>query len=171
MKTSKINLLIIMIAMLFNNRVNAQDKALSVSVNIMINNYLALKNALITGDGASGELKAKTLLASIADISKTGLTANEADLIPKLEFDSRHISEVNNISHQREHFASLSNNLYNLLKALKVNNTVLYRQYCTMNKRYFLSETEKSKDPYMGMANCSKVTETLPAATGRKQNN
>jgi hypothetical protein len=85
-------------------------------------------------------------------------------LLPKLEFDSRHISEVNKIDHQREHFASLSNNLYTLVKKLKVNSTVLYRQYCTMTKRYFLSESDKGKDPYMGMANCSKVTETLPVA-------
>ncbi|WPU91751.1 DUF3347 domain-containing protein [Mucilaginibacter sabulilitoris] len=138
--------------------------ALSKPVNAVITNYLALKDALVSGDGAAAETKARTLLTGIDDIPKAGLSADEAALLPKSEFDSRHISEVNKIAHQREHFASLSNNLYALVKKLKLNNTILYRQYCTMTKAYYLSETDKGKDPYMGMANCSKVTETLPPA-------
>lgn len=164
MKNLKTLALSILTALLFTTNVDAQDKALSGPVNTVIINYLALKDALVTGDGTVAEAKAKTLLASIGNIPKTGLTAEESALIPKLEFDSRHISEVAKVEHQREHFASLSNNLYTLIKDLKVNSTVLYRQYCTMTKRYFLSESNKGKDPYMGMPNCSKVTETLPAA-------
>jgi hypothetical protein len=132
-------------------------------VNTVIANYLALKDALITGDGALASAKAKTLLTSIDEVPKNGLNASDAALLPKLAFDSRHISEVNKIAHQREHFTSLSNNLYTLLKKLKVNNKVLYRQYCTITKAYFLSDTEKGKDPYMGMANCSKMTDVLAA--------
>ncbi len=143
---------------------NAQDKALSVPVNTVIDNYLSLKNTLITGDGTAAEARAKTLLAAIGQVPKTKLSTEELALLPKLEYDSRHISEVNKIAHQREHFASLSNNLYILLKKLKVNTAVLYLQYCTMTKANFLSESEKGKDPYMGMAGCSKVKATLPAA-------
>ena len=164
MKTLKITILSALAALFFTMNGNAQDKALSGPVNTVITNYLALKNTLITGDGNAAEPKAKALLTSLGEISKAGLSTDQTALITKLEFDRRHISEVNKIAHQREHFASLSNNLYTLVKKLKVNNTVLYRQYCTMTKAYYLSETDKGKDPYMGMANCSKVTETLPAA-------
>lgn len=83
---------------------------------------------------------------------------------PKLEFDSRHISEVSLVPHQREHFASLSNNLYNVLKEFKLNKTVLYRQYCVMDKQYYLSDAATGKDPYMAMEHCSRVAETLPAS-------
>lgn len=72
------------------------------------------------------------------------------------------MSEVPHVGHQREHFASLSNNLYAFIKKLKLNQTILYRQYCSMDKQYYLSETDKGKDPYMDMTNCSKVIETLP---------
>lgn len=164
MKTLKITAFAILASVLLIVNAKAQDKALSAPVNTVITNYMALKDALVTGDGAVSKAKAKTLLTSIGNVPKTGLTDDEAALLPKLEYDSRHISEVNNIPHQREHFASLSNNLYILVKKLKVNNTVLYRQFCTMTKRYFLSESNKGKDPYMDMANCSKVIETLPAA-------
>jgi hypothetical protein len=67
------------------------------------------------------------------------------------------------VPHQREHFAGLSNNLYSILKEFKLNKTILYRQYCLMGKQYYLSEYDKGKDPYMGMNNCSRVAETLPA--------
>ncbi|EHQ27419.1 uncharacterized protein DUF3347 [Mucilaginibacter gracilis] len=163
MKTLKTTALFLAMAVLSILTVKAQN-AQTKPINTVITNYLSLKDALVSGDGTVAEAKAKTLLASIGEVPKTGLSADEAALLPKLEFDSRHISEVNKIDHQREHFASLSNNLYTLVKKLKVNNSVLYRQYCTMTKRYFLSDSDKGKDPYMGMANCSKVTETLPAA-------
>ncbi|RKR80578.1 uncharacterized protein DUF3347 [Mucilaginibacter gracilis] len=163
MKTLKITALFLAMTVTSILTVKARSPQ-AKSLNTVITNYMALKDALVGGDGTVAEAKAKTLLASIGELPKAGLSTDEAALLPKLEFDSRHISEVNKIAHQREHFASLSNNLYNLVKRLKVNNTVLYRQYCTMTKAYYLSETDKGKDPYMGMSNCSKVTETLPAA-------
>lgn len=145
----------------------AQSKEASASVNKIINNYLALKNALAAADGNLAEARAKELLSSVKEVPTAGLTDAQRNVYskyaPKLEFDSRHISEVNRIPHQREHFASLSANLYAVLKELKINENVLYVQYCTMNKQTFLSETEKGKDPYMGMDNCSKVTATLAA--------
>jgi hypothetical protein len=169
MKNSRTTAIIFAIISLLAITVNAQSPQ-AKTVNAVITNYLALKDALASGDGTVAETKAKALLAAIGEVPQTGLTADEAALLPKLEFDSRHISEVNKLDHQREHFASLSNNLYTLVKKLKINSTTLYRQYCTMTKRYYLSETDKGKDPYMGMANCSKVTETLPIAKKMKKN-
>jgi len=151
-------------ALFFIVPASAQNSALTKSVNIVIDNYLAVKNALTTGDGTLAAAKSKLLLASVNEIQKTGLSADQVALLGKLEYDSRHISEVPRVAHQREHFASLSNNLYAFIKKSKLNQTTLYRQYCTMDKQYYLSETDKGKDPYMGMTNCSKVVETLPAA-------
>jgi len=81
-------------------------------------------------------------------------------------FDARHISSVNAVDHQREHFASLSNNMYELLKALKSNTATLYEQYCPMKKAYWLSESQQIKNPYFGsqMPTCGKVTATLAPA-------
>ena len=163
MKNSKKIILTSLMAILFVIPAFAQKGALNKPINGVINNYLALKNALVTGDGNLAAEKGKLLLASVNEVPKTGLGADEVTLLGKLEYDSRHISEVPHVAHQREHFASLSNNLYAFIKKLKLNQTTLYRQYCTMNKQYYLSETDKGKDPYMGMNNCSKVVDTLPA--------
>jgi hypothetical protein len=162
MKTLKTVALLFAIALLSVVTVKAQSVQ-TKTVNAVIANYLALKDALVSNNGTAAGASAKTLLASIGEVPKKGLNADEAALLPQLESDSKYISEVDKVGQQREHFASLSNNLYTLVKQLRVNSTVLYRQYCTMTKNYYLSETDKGRDPYMGMANCSKVTETLPA--------
>jgi hypothetical protein len=145
---------------------SAQNNA-SKDINQVISQYLAVKDALAAGDGNLALSHAKDLLAAVKSVSPLALTDAQRktwlSYEPKLEFDSRHISEVNHVDHQREHFVTLSDNLYAVLKGLKLNKATLYHQYCTMNKHYYLSQAEKGKDPYMGMDNCSKVADILPA--------
>jgi hypothetical protein len=167
MKTLKISAVIFFMALLNIISVKAQNRPLTASINKVIDNYLALKNALINADGTAAENKAKNLLASINDVPQNNMPAAQLSLwtkyAAKLQYDSRHISEVDRVPHQREHFASLSNNLFAVLKGFKLNQKDLYREYCVMTSNYYISEIPKGKDPYMGMANCSKVKETLPA--------
>jgi len=166
MKTLKISGLIILTA-LFCLRAGAQISDVSKSINTIVSDYLDLKNALISADGNLAEAKAKVLLASIQAAPVKAMTPKQLAVWktyePKLEFDSRHISEVSLVPHQREHFAGLSNNLYSVLKEFKLNKIVLYRQYCVMDKQYYLSDAATGKDPYMAMEHCSRVAETLPA--------
>ena len=141
----------------------AQTNILAKPINTIIDNYVSLKDALIIPDGKQASAAAKVLLTNLTALPASGLNTQQTALVEKLKFDSRHISEVNLVAHQREHFASMSNNLFILLKDIKLNQKTIYRQYCTMKQQYFLSTTADGKDPYMGMANCSKVKQTLPA--------
>jgi hypothetical protein len=138
------------------------------NVNNITNSYFGLKNALAEGSGSAAENSAKTLLAALTAPEK--LTPDQQKVfntyIEKLKFDARHISEVNDIEHQREHFQSLSKNLYEVLKGLKMNTTTVYMDYCPMKKAYWLSETSAIKNPYYNdksMATCGKTTATLAA--------
>jgi hypothetical protein len=167
MKKTKI-LVMAFLAMVCLFRANAQENDLAKATDKAIDNYLAVKDALATGDGNAASAKAKLLLASWASFPKKGLDATSLALLPKLEYDSKHISEVSLVRHQREHFSSLSGNIYTLLKKLKLNKSTLYWEYCTMEKKYYLSGSEAGKDPYMGMANCSQTKETLPATKQKK---
>jgi len=136
-------------------------------VDKIVNAYLDVKNALASDNGNVAETKAKDLVAAL---SANTLSADQektfAKYRDKLLFDARHISSVNTVDHQREHFASLSNNMYELLKALKSNTATLYEQYCPMKKAYWLSESQQIKNPYFGsqMPTCGKVTATLAPA-------
>lgn len=46
--------------------------------------------------------------------------------------DVAHISSKNEIAHQREHFKTLSNKLYSMVKNSGANQQTLYWQYCPM---------------------------------------
>jgi hypothetical protein len=170
MKTLK-TFIILLTVFISYSTVKAQDKPAATAVNNVLTAYLDVKNALTADNNAATKTKAKDLLAAInavpmdkftADQHKTWMTYSE-----KLQFDSRHISESDAIDHQREHFTSLSKNMYELIKTLKLNTSTVYEQYCPMKKATWLSESNAVKNPYYGkqMLTCGKTTETLaPAA-------
>jgi len=137
------------------------------SIDKIINAYLDVKNALVNGDGNAVKTKAKDLLTALSAKPDANLSAAQQKTLAKyqekLVFDSRHMSETSDIDHQREHFASLSKNMYEVVKGVKMNSNPIYEQYCPMKKAYWLSESDQIKNPYFGskMLTCGKVTETL----------
>jgi hypothetical protein len=132
--------------------------------------YLDLKNALVNSDGNAAKAKAKDLVTALSAPADASLTPAQQKIFSKYQdkllFDSRHISETNTVEHQREHFASLSTNMYEVLKAVKLNSATLYQQYCPMKKAYWLSESNQIKNPYFGskMLTCGEVKATLASA-------
>lgn len=150
--------------------VKSPQPDVNASINKVLADYLEVKNALFAGNGDAARDKAKQLFASIGNVPAKGMNAAQQQVwssyTDKLQFDSRHISETNAIAHQREHFASLSKNMYTVIKAFKTNTVVIYQQYCPMKKAYWLSESAEIKNPYYGadMADCGKTTATLKPA-------
>ncbi|ASU34128.1 DUF3347 domain-containing protein [Mucilaginibacter xinganensis] len=142
----------------------------NTSVDKIVNAYLSVKNALVSGDGNVVKIKAKDLLAALSAKPEAGLTPEQQKVLAKYQekliFDSRHMSETADIEHQREHFANLSKNMFEVLKGAKLNTATIYEQYCPMKKAYWLSESNQIKNPYYGdkMLTCGKVTETLAPA-------
>jgi hypothetical protein len=149
----------------------AQDLTANAAINKVITTYLGVKNALTADNNASTKTSAKELLTAVTAVPADKLTPEQKKIwtayANKLEFDSRHISESDAIDHQREHFTSLSKNMYEMVKGLKLNSTTIYEQYCPMKKATWLSETSAVKNPYYGkqMLTCGKTTETLAPAT------
>jgi len=124
---------------------------------------------LVADNNASARSKSKELNMQVAAVSTKDMSAAQQAVwkayADKLSFDSRHISESTDIAHQREHFAALSKNMYEVLKAFKVNSMPVYWQYCPMKKQSWLSETAAIKNPYYGsdMEDCGSTKETLKA--------
>jgi hypothetical protein len=162
----------IILALIYSVSIAHAQKSASVnSINKITDAYLAVKNSLAADDGTAAAHNAKELFNALSsDPGKTLKTDQQKLLngyLDKLKYDSRHISEVTMLDHQREHFASLSKNLYEVLKGLKMNTATIYEQYCPMKKAYWLSETEAVKNPYYGkkMPECGRTTATLTPAT------
>lgn len=143
------------------------DSVQQSSLAPLLTTYYELKNALVNSDAGTAASKAADFLKAVNGVDKKALSAGEQkaflSLEGKLSLDARHISEVKNISHQREHFASLSLNMHTLAKAAKLSDQPIYEDYCPMKKSYWLSSEAAIKNPYFGkeMLTCGQVKETL----------
>jgi hypothetical protein len=133
-------------------------------------NYFAIKDALVKDDGATASAKAKDLFKAI-DAVKMEVLSHEVHMVwmkymDKLSYDAEHIKDTKESEHQREHFATLSNNMYELIKVANPEYDVYYN-HCPMyndNKGAdWLSKESGIKNPYYGamMLTCGKTIETI----------
>ena len=166
----KIMLIIAIIATCFVQNTFAQTTGQPISK--VFTAYLNLKNALVANDAKTASASAKTMLDEIAKVPMDKMTTEQHTLwmkyTKKLSYDATHISEVAELDHDREHFTSLSKNMYAVAKAFPTT-TPVYYQFCPManeNKgAYWLSEQDKIHNPYYGdkMNGCSSNKETIQA--------
>jgi hypothetical protein len=168
MKTVKY--LIALILLTTVNYIQAKPADLKSSVNAAVKSYLDIKNALAADNGKAANDAAKQFTTALKGIQSDQMDAKQKEAWQKygekLRYDGDHISESTEIAHQREHFGSLSANLYAMLKTFKDNGVTLYQQYCPMEKKSWLSELSTIKNPYLGkkMLDCGVTKETLKAA-------
>jgi len=154
---------------------SSQDKrALDVKNNSQLDSvfdkYFILKDALIKSDGATASTNALSLTKAIQSVDMTKLSTEEhtvwMKVLKDLYFDSEHISDTKDASHQRDHFTSLSENIYKLMKVAK-QDTPVYYQHCPMFNNgkgaNWLSKEEAIKNPYYGsqMLTCGSTVETI----------
>jgi hypothetical protein len=168
MKTIKVLLLVALTFTGINN-VKANQPAVSIAFNKVINTYLDIKNALVAGDATTAQTKAKNMVTFLSSMPQKEMDAAQrktwVEYSNKLTSDAQQIAVQNNIDAKREHFATLSNNFMAVLKAYKMNKATLYQQYCPMKKFYWLSESSAVKNPYYGnaMLECGTTQETFAA--------
>ncbi len=145
----------------------AQYNTKTTQLSQLLNSYYGIKNALVNSDAKIAATNAGELLKALDAVDMKSLSETDMNafmpLQEKLAFDAKHISENNGIAEQREHFSSLSNNMYKLAKEAKLSAEPVYQEYCPMKKMYWLSSEAAIKNPYYGkaMLTCGKVTETL----------
>lgn len=129
--------------------------------------YYDIKNALVSSDGDAAASKASAYAKILKEVDVKSLPEKEQKafdpLKDKLLFDAEHIAETKDVSHQRDHFSSFSDNMYTLAKAANLSSDDIYQMYCPMKKTYWLSNEKAVKNPYYGkqMLTCGKVTENI----------
>ena len=133
----------------------------------ILTDYYQLKDALVVGDAAAAATAAGEMLKAINGVDMGSMTSADHTafmaLQDKLAYDARHISESKDINHQREHFMSLSTNLFKLAKQVNLSPQPIYEDYCPMRKAYWLSGDTAIRNPYFGstMPTCGKVAATI----------
>jgi hypothetical protein len=143
----------------------AQDGSATPSQ--LLTTYYGIKDALVNGDANTAASQAAEFVKTIKAIDMkslpdTGMTAFISSQ-DKLTKDAAYIAGNNDLRRQREHFATLSANMFTLAKGLKLSSQPIYEAWCPMKKAYWLSSESTIKNPYFGnqMLTCGKVAETL----------
>lgn len=136
----------------------------------VFDNYFSIKDALVKSDGNTASAKAKDLSNAISSVKMETLTTEEHTVWMKvmkdLAFDAGHIAETKDVAYQRDHFMSLSKNMYELIKVSN-QETPVYYQHCPMANKgkgaNWLSKENAIKNPYYGsqMLTCGSTVETI----------
>lgn len=137
----------------------------------IVNQYLAIKNALTSDNGTEAAKSANALIDAMKKLDKSLLTAEQKKAYDNTEEElkehARHIAaNSGKIDHQRSHFSMMSEEAYELIKNFGAGRTV-YHDHCPMamdNKgAMWISEVKDIKNPYFGakMPTCGKVEEVL----------
>jgi hypothetical protein len=145
-------------------------RAKTQQLKAVFENYFAVKDALVKTDGNTASTKATALLSTIGAVKMEQLTTEEHNVWMKimkdLAFDTEHIADTKSADHQRDHFTTLSKNMYSLMKVSK-QDTPIYYQHCPMFDKGkgadWLSKEKSIKNPYYGsqMLTCGKTIETI----------
>lgn len=146
---------------------NAQE---THQLKAVFNSYFALKDALVKTDGNTASAKAKDLEDAVTAVKMDKLPTEVHNVwmkvVTNLKEDAEHINGTKDITHQRDHFMSLSKKMYELIKVAKPAETVYY-QFCPMANdgkgANWLSRENAVKNPYYGsqMLTCGKTVETI----------
>ena len=137
----------------------------------ILTGYLDMKNALTKDDDKGAADAGNELVKTFDGFDKTTLNAEQAKVFADVQTDARehaeHIgSNAGNIAHQREHFETLSKDIYDLAKVTGAGQKLYYTNCPMYNNNKganWLSETKEIQNPYLGksMATCGSVKEEL----------
>jgi membrane fusion protein, copper/silver efflux system len=140
-------------------------------LNSVLKTYLDLKNSLVASDSKVAQEKAQSLTAAITKVDADKLEGNQKEIFAKsgekIKINADHIAKATSIDKQRESFSSVSDELFQILKAIKISDDKIYKDYCPMandnNGAFWLSEKKEIANPYFGkqMLTCGEVKETL----------
>lgn len=136
----------------------------------VFDNYFSVKDALVKTDAGTSFAKATELVKAIKAVEMTKLSTEEHTVWMKVMKDlmsnAENISKSKDASKQRETFALLSKNIYELTKVSK-QDTPIYYQHCPMFNNgkgaNWLSKENVVKNPYFGskMLTCGSTVETI----------
>jgi hypothetical protein len=146
------------------------DNAVSSHIKELFSHYIHVKTALVNSNAAEAKNGANAILGVLKSFDKSLLPAEQKAAYDKsiggLKASANNIAAASDIEKQREQFAALSNQAYELAKTFGAGKT-LYHDHCPMafgNKgAMWLSESKDIKNPYFGekMLECGTVEEAI----------
>ena len=153
-----------------NERVQV-SKDFQKQLKAVFNDYIKLKDALVTDDSKTAIGASKGLLANLSKVdmkllADAAVHAHWMAVATEIKAAATSISNTSKIKEQRRYFKSLSSQLTTAVEVFGINEKV-YHQFCPMadnNKgAYWLSREEKVLNPYFGdaMLSCGEVKQII----------
>ncbi len=137
--------------------------------NSYIDLYMKLKDALVADDSTSASIHAKTFASAVLELNAaTYQVKDEQGFKLAVKAVAKSATQIPNadLSAQREHFESITENMISLVKHTGAQE-VIYIQHCPMYNQgkggSWLSQYEEVKNPLFGsmMLNCGLVTDRI----------
>lgn len=128
-------------------------------IQIVVDQYLIMKDALVKTDQEATAQAAATFIDEIASI--------ESGALDQLKAELSSIKDSDDVEAQRANFNTISQVVYGMIKNQPLLSKTLYKQYCPMafdnTGAFWISAEEEVLNPYFGdkMLHCGKVQETL----------
>lgn len=143
----------------------------TTSAAAIIDNYLALKDALVKEDSKNAASFGKELLSLFPKLDASGVTNQQkvevATIIKNATQQAKHIADNSaDIAKQRQHFEFLTKGVKDLI-VITGSNRPLYQAYCPMfnnNKGgAWLNSSKEISNPYFGskMLKCGSVQQEI----------
>jgi Cu(I)/Ag(I) efflux system membrane fusion protein len=142
-----------------------------IQLELVLENYLSIKNALVNSNVKESSKNSKVLMESLNKIDMK-LVKGESHVfwmaqMKAITENTNGLIEASNISEQRDLFSSLSNTIISTIKSFGVGKDTFYVQFCPMagndKGAYWLSKESTIKNPYFGdeMLTCGAVKEKI----------
>ncbi|KQS47546.1 hypothetical protein ASG38_08870 [Flavobacterium sp. Leaf359] len=146
---------------------NSTTAPQNFSIETIVKDYLTLKTALTIDDGKAAAEAGKQLFGSLNAVDMKTIPGDKlrdyTEIADNAKENAEHISvSAEKIAHQREHFASLSKDVADLIELFGTKQK-LYEDHCPMfndgKGAIWISETKEIKNPYYGskMITCGSV--------------
>lgn len=157
---NKLFIMLVLFTTTFFQNSKAQQDSTTVKPAPLLSAYYNLKDALVSSNAIIAATSAEALVKAIKEAGKETVNENTSAILLN---DATAISQSKDIKLQREKFATLSANMVELAKKVKLSAQPVYEQYCPMKKASWLSSDKAIKNPYYGnaMLTCGTVKATL----------
>ena len=147
------------------------DKLFQEQLADVFASYVDVKNALVSSDAGQVKNEAAETEIALAKVDMklvSGVAHNDwMTYLTPIQSSLDEIQASGNIEAQRKAFSTLSDGLYNSIKAFGLGGEEAFYEYCPMafnnEGAYWLSENDEIVNPYFGdkMLKCGEVREKL----------
>jgi hypothetical protein len=161
--------------------ISKKSDAFNMSLSNILDNYYALKAALVDWDSLGANHSASNLLVSADRLQLSELKADSnivgtaRSLVLSISSEAKGLIGENNIEQKRRAFNMLTDELYNLIRTVRYDREIIYHIKCPMafndsSEAFWLSNTPKIVNPYLGnkhpvyktkMLGCGEIIDSL----------